>query len=86
MQAIRDELSERRVEFDTRTLWTHLLTKLKEDEGDDKQFKPCLPIERFVIAETRPRNQNDPPSNEPRAVPPTTTQTVTQVPLPANRS
>ena len=52
--AIWDELRMRNITFDSNDNWTNLLTKLKENEGNEREFKPSLPIDRVkVMKQTR---------------------------------
>ena len=47
MEAVRDELRERRVEFAEGTGWQELVKKLKTHEGDNKYFRPLTSYDSF---------------------------------------
>ena len=47
MIAVRNELLARNIMFDDETKWTSLLKLLKENEGDNKYFKPLTDYDAF---------------------------------------
>ena len=49
----------RNITFDSNDNWTNLLTKLKENEGNEREFKPSLPIDCFMVSK---QTRNAPPT------------------------
>ena len=49
-EPIIQELRARNINFGNETQWRNLLTLLKDDEGDQKFFKPSTPIANFKIS------------------------------------
>ena len=51
MKQVRDELRARNVPFELNDNWTHLISLLKKDEGDDKYFFPKTDYSAFIVSD-----------------------------------